>query len=107
MTEKPELIFRDEYEVPDCELPAAHPYRKQNVIVTRVDNGYDIRISLPMLLQMSDESLGGPLSHRAEEIAKNVGVMMTNDLWLEIVPLIKEMLECAVEPVGTADSEAP
>ena len=94
MKSKPNLVFPEFYEIPDCDLPGDHMYRRQNVIVTRVKDGWDIRISLPMLLQMSDESLAGEaIANRAEEIAKNVGVMMTDDLWLEIVPLIKEKIE--------------
>jgi hypothetical protein len=67
--------------------------RSRSVIVTRVEDGWDIRIALPIQLMLSDASLAGqPLEQRAEEIARNLGTMMTNDLWLEIVPLVKETL---------------
>lgn len=102
---KPELVMPEDYVVPECNLPADHPMRRQSVIVTRVEQGWDIRIALPVHLQLSDEALAGqPIAQRAEEIAMNLGTMMTNDLWLEIVPLIKETL-CAAEPDDTADSE--
>lgn len=101
---KPEIVMPEGYTVPECNLPADHPMRSRSVIVMREQNGWDIRIALPMLLQLSDEAMGGQvLESRAEEIAKNIGTMMTNDLWLEIVPLIKETL-CAAGGVNTADS---
>jgi len=103
---KPEIVMPEDYVVPECTLPPDHPMRQRSVIVARVGDGWDIRIALPIHLLLSDRALAGqPLSERAEEIAKNLGTMMTNDLWLEIVPLVKETLQCAVEPVGTADSE--
>ena len=93
MKMKPDLVFSGGYLIPPCELPASHPYRLHNVFVTRVDGGWDIRMSVPLLVQLSDDTLAGvSLSDRAEEIAKNCGVMMTNDLWLELVPLIKEKI---------------
>ena len=101
---KPEIVMPANYAVPECTLPADNPMRRQGVIVQRLENGWDIRIALPMLLQLSDRSLAGqPIAERAEEIAKNIGTMMTNDLWLEIVPLIKETL-CAAVRDGTVDS---
>lgn len=102
---KPELAWPEGYAVPECNLPADHPMRRQSVIVTRVENGWDIRIALPVHLQLSDRALAGqPIATRAEEIAKNLGTMMTNDLWLEIVPLIKETL-CAADGDGSPDPE--
>lgn len=98
---KPELRMPEGYAVPECTLPADHPMRRQSVIVTRVGEGWDIRVALPIHLQLSDEVLAGqPLAQRAEEVAKNLGTMMTNDLWLEIVPLIKETL-CAADGDNT------
>lgn len=94
----------ENYAVPVCNLPIDHPMRRQSVIVTRVEQGWDIRIALPMHLQLSDEALAGqPIAQRAEEIAKNLGVMMTNDLWLEIIPLVKETL-CAADGGASEDS---
>jgi hypothetical protein len=93
---KPELQMPEDYVVPECTLPEGAPMRRQGVIMTRVANGWDIRIALPIHLTLSDDALNGqPIAERAEEIAKNIGVMMTNDLWLEIVPLVKETLSNA------------
>lgn len=98
---KPELTFQDDYEVPLCTLPEDHPMRRQGVIMTRVPGGWDVRIGLPMHITLSDVALAGqPIGERSEEIARNVGTMMTNDLWLEIVPLIKETLSRANADVG-------
>ena len=102
---KPELAWPEDYTIPECNLPADHPMRSRSVILQRVGNGWDIRIALPMLLQLSDQALAGqPIAERAEEIAKNIGTMMTNDLWLEVVPLVKETI-CAAGPGLIAGSE--
>ena len=90
---KPLLTFQDDYEVPPCTLPADHPMRGRSVIVQRLPDGWDIRLALPMYLKLPHNVLeGAGRVHRAGQVAKNCGVMMTNDLWLEIVPLIKETL---------------
>jgi hypothetical protein len=87
------LTVPEGYQVPRSGLDHDHPLRRTGVIVTKIDGAYDIRLSLPMHIKLSEEQVEGDLDKYASEIAKNAGQLMTRDLWSMLVPLIRTKIE--------------
>jgi hypothetical protein len=87
------LTIPEGYQVPRSGLDTDHPLRRTGVIVTKIEDAYDIRLSLPLHIRLAEEQVEGDLGKYSSEIAKNAGQLMTRDLWSALVPLIRTKIE--------------
>lgn len=90
---KPSLDVPEDWEVPRSDLPEDHPLRARGVIVTKIMGAYDIRLSMPMHITLADEQVEGDIGKYASKIAVNSGKLLTNDVWNQLVPIIRSKLE--------------